>query len=383
MFTSSRRLLVGACAASGAALLSLLGAPAAQAASLPTGLKADFGTDGRVRVMLASGNLVYVGGSFTKVIDGGGQHAAGNVGVYNTTTKRFDLTFSPKTNDVVAALAVDAGTVYLGGEFTRVNGATAGHMAAVTAATGALVGGFDANTSGNVDALLVGNGALYASGTFKTITNGANSYPRANVARLSLSTGQPDGWAPNPSGRVRALALSAGGSSLFLGGTFSAVNGNGDHNKVGKVNTAGPGDVTPGFTAANTSGAGHQPVFSIAVGSVDTLLLGVGGSGGACTSMNGTTGKQRWSVRTDGDVQAAELVGGLAWCGGHFTTVAGIAQRKLVAFDADTGSRSSFTHEINSALGVWGLEASGTTLLAGGDFTKVDGAAVNHIISVN
>ncbi|MGB8380700.1 MAG: hypothetical protein WCG47_05520, partial [Dermatophilaceae bacterium] len=123
-----------------------------------------------------------------------------------------------------------------------------------------------------------------------------------------------------------------------------------------------------------------------AVGGGDTLLLGVGGSGGACTSMSGD-GVQRWTARTDGDVQAAELVRNaagtvVAWCGGHFNTVAGVDQRKLVAFDADKGTRTGFSTDINSALGVWGLEASGSTLFAGGDFTKADGVPVNRIVSI-
>jgi len=377
MFRSSR-LLAGACLAGTATMVSIAAAPSAQAASLPSGVNAEWGTDGRVRVMLAVGDRVYVGGSFTKVIDGAGQHNAGNIGVYNTTSKRFETAFSATTDDVVAALAVDGSTLYLGGEFTKVKNVAAGHLAAVDANTGNRISSFGADASANVDALLVGNGALYASGNFKTINSAGTAYPRSNVARLSLSSGTPDDiWKPSANARVRTMAFSGDGA-VFLGGSFSSVNGSGAHNKVGKVDAL-TGQLRP-FTAGNTSPNGRQPVFSLAVGPLNQLVLAVGGSGGACTSMD-STGGTLWTRGTNGDAQAAEVVDNLAWCGGHFNTVVGQTRSKLAAFSLG-GQLQSVSLDLNSPLGVWALERSGSTVFAGGDFFKVGQANVNHAISI-
>lgn len=370
----SRRYAVAA-ATGVAGLLSIAGASSAQA--LPGGVTADFGTNGRVHAFLAVGDKIFVAGKFTRVIDNGGSHVANNVAVYNKNTKRYDLGFSAPTNGAVTGLATSGGTLYLGGEFTNVKGVARAHVAAVNAGSGAVDGGFRADTNQNVDDVLVGNGKVYISGSFRTV-NGAN---RNYVARLNLANGQPDNtWTPSPNGRVRDMALSNDSSAVFLAGSFSAVDGKGAYNKVARIGMNG--EPTPGFTAGDTSHAGHQPVLSVAVGGGDRLILAVGGAGGACTSMNGDTGARQWSKRLDGDAQAAEVVGNRAWCGGHFERVDGVTRTKLAAFKASNGDLDGFNIDLNSNLGVWALAQSGSALLAGGDFTKVNQDSVNRIVSI-
>ncbi len=380
MSSLSRKYSLAAAAAL-AGVLSVYGASSAQAAPLAPGVDADFGTNGRVRAFLASGDNIYLAGSFTKVFDGAGAHDASNVALYNKSTKRYVQGFNASTNGVVTSLAQIGGRLYLGGEFSKVNGSSRGHIAAINASSGGLDGGFHADANAGVDALLVGNGGLYASGSFKTINSGG-SFARSFVARLDPGSGRPDGWSANPNGRVRTLGLSNNGSAVFLAGSFSAVDGMGSQNKVSKVSSA-TGGVVGGFVAGNTSTNGHQPVMALAVGSNDRLLLGVGGAGGACTSMNGTSGSQAWTHRNDGDAQAVELIGGTAWCGGHFEKTGGVTRTKLAAFNADSGALNGFNIDLNSNLGVWALGQTGTTLLVGGDFTKANQAAVDHVITVN
>lgn len=374
MSALSRRYAVAA-ATGVAGLLSIAGASSAQA--LPAGVTADFGTNGRVRAFLAVGDKVYVAGAFSTVIDNNGSHVANNVARYDKTTKRFDLGFSAPTNGTVTALAQTGGKLYLGGEFTNVAGVAKAHVAAVNASSGAVVGGFRADTNQNVDDIIVGNGKVYISGSFRTVNGAARNY----VARVNPDSGQPDTWTPSPNGRVRSMALSSNSSAVFLAGSFSAVDGKGAHNKVARIGAAS-GTPTSGFVAGDTSHAGHQPVLSIAVGGGDRLVLAVGGVGGACTSLNGSTGARSWSHRLDGDAQAAEVVGSNAWCGGHFEKVDGVTRTKLAAFNASTGALDGFNIDLNSNLGVWALGQSGSALLAGGDFTKVNQDSVNRVISI-
>jgi hypothetical protein len=375
----SSRAFFGVLLAGCAGIVSLAAAPSAQAAPLPPGVSADWGTNGRVRAILAVGDRIYIGGSFTSVIDRDGSHPAQNVAAYDETMNRFDLDFDATTNGVVKSLAHANGTLYLGGEFTQVDGTTRRHLGAVNGSNGALTG-FRADASAAVDAVLVGSGWLYAGGAFQTISNGGLNYPRPYVAKMSLTTGQPvTSWASNPNGRVRTLGLAADGS-VFLGGSFSAV-GSAKHNKVAKLSSAN-GDPIAGFVPEPTAPSGRQPVMSLAVGTGDRLILAVGGSGGACTAMSGADGEQLWSHQGNGDAQAAEIVGTRAWCGGHFGTMAGANRPKLAAFDVNSGKLDSFSVDLNSAHGVWSLEQFGSTVFAGGDFTRASGVRVNRVVGI-
>lgn len=358
-------------------IVSVASASSAQAA-LPGGVTADFGTNGSVRAIVSSGGRIYLGGTFSRVIDQAGSHAASNVAAYNPSTRRFDLGFNASTNGMVTALAVIGSRLYLGGKFGSVNGSSRLRLGAVNASSGSL-DGFRADTNGDVDDLAVGSGMLYASGAFQTVRNGGNTYTRPFVARLSSGSGQPDGWSPRPNGRVRAIDVSGDGS-VFLGGLFSSVSGNGNHDKVSKV--TGGGSPVGSFVAAPTSTAGRKPVLSLAV-SGDRVVVGAGGTGGgACTGMSASSGGRVWSHRTDGDVQAVEVVGGTTWCGGHFTKVSGANRMKLAAVNAG-GGLDGFAITLNSPMGVWAVAPNGSSAVVGGDFTVVNGEGVNRVIAIN
>ena len=73
-------------------------------------------------------------------------------------------------NQPVYAIAVQGGNVWLGGDFTMVNGTARQHLAQVNASTGAL-GAMAVAVNGHVNQLLLdGTGAnLYVAGTFSTV----------------------------------------------------------------------------------------------------------------------------------------------------------------------------------------------------------------------
>ena len=111
------------------------------------------------------------------------------------------------------------------------------------------------------------------------------------------------------------------------------------------------------------------------------LFAAIGGPGGRCSAFDPTTAATRWSVHTNGNVQAVALLGGLAYCGGHFngTRSFGDTDRyKLAAVDATSGTIVTFAPRLNSALGVFALAASSPHLAVGGDFTTVSGADQQH-----
>ena len=129
----------------------------------------------------------------------------------------------PAVNGRVYAMAAseDGSTLYLGGEFTTVDGAARARLAAVDATTGALITGWKANAPGEVSALAVSGYRLYVGGLFKKIDVSRHpaGWPRSAPPAAS--------WTP-ASRRDRSQGqlfgrLSPDGQRLYAGGRFTTA----------------------------------------------------------------------------------------------------------------------------------------------------------------
>lgn len=86
-------------------------------------------------------------------------------------------------------------------------------------------------------------------------------------------------------------------------------------------------------------------------------------------------------------VYAFNQIGGTMYAGGTFDTVqqtttgSGIARQSLFAFDATTGSISSFAPQIDGP--VWALASDGTSLYVGGAFSTINGVARRGLAKIN
>ena len=359
----------------------------AQAVTASKGVVSNWGTDGSVYAVLPVGDRVYVGGKFANVIDATGvSHPASNVAVFLSSQGVFDLSFAAATDNVVTSLAVSGTQLFLGGDFTTVDGVARARLASVDAATGAVNTAFKANINKIVDAVQISGGKLYAGGYFGTVGNGTTSTARKYLARLDPVTGAVDNWSPSVDGRVRSLSPSPDGAKMYLAGDFQSVNGSGSQAFVSSISTS-TGAVSSGFVPGNTSPYGHQNVLGVVATTDNRILLATAGYQGACTSMNATTGALQWTKGTNGNAQAISYIGNVVWCGGHFTgsgAIAGLTRYKLANLDLTTGAVLSFSARINSALGVWALATSPdlSRTFVGGDFTLIDGATANHFVAV-
>src|SRR5438477_8612133 len=184
----------------------------------------------------------YIGGSFS--FAGGSAHA--NL-AHISPSGAVDDSFNANTNGTVRAIAVatagktDAGNVYVGGDFTSINGLTRQHAAAVDATTGAPNSTWKPDPDGSVYALAESYASLgegTPAGTRKDEPLVFLGGPMASLDKVSGAGGSqlgvhglaaiwgvgskaPDGatslsglgvtgWTPNvDSGTVRTLAASS------------------------------------------------------------------------------------------------------------------------------------------------------------------------------
>lgn len=322
-------------------------------------------TNGSVYAILAVGDRVYLGGDFTTV---NGQSRSRLAAIDATTG---ELTgWAPGANDSVRALAVspDGASVYAGGAFTSVNGTTRNRLAAMDATTGTLTSWYPGTANSSVRAIAVSGNRVYLGGAFTTV-NGQN---RERLALVDGVTGALDpNWTPTADGTVRTLALSGDDSRLYAGGSFSYISGQSRPYLAALSATTGTRDDT--WKPPKPNGQ----VFALAL-SGTRVYTAEGGYGGAAAAYDAAgSGARAWSRSADGDAQAVAVLGEKVYVGGHFDVFASQTRHSFAAVDAATGALDSqWTPSASPSYpGVWALtpDAARIRLYTGGDFTSISG----------
>jgi hypothetical protein len=366
-------------------VISAVSAIPAQAAVVGAKPVPTYQTNGRVSAILFLNGRIYIGGKFTSVRPAGA--AAGTGEVARNRLAAFDastgalLPWNPGASAAVFALAGAGNTVYVGGSFSKLGASTRSRIGAVDASTGAILSGFKPKLDAAANSLAVGGGVVYAGGAFTT----ANGVARASLAAFDASTGAlSTTWAPAAGGNssstptVTSVRLAPGGGLVYVGGGFTTIDG-ASQNHIAAL-LASNGAPSPTFTHH----VGYA-VVDLAVDSTGVFIAGAGG-GGNFANLNPTTGAIAWQGGTDGNVQAIAVLDGEVYVGGHYLNYCGpqggqhtcttSTQRlKLLAVDEATGALTPWNPHANSALGIFALAGSGTSLAAGGDFTKIGGVS--------
>ncbi|HEY5197417.1 MAG TPA: hypothetical protein VIJ51_10375 [Solirubrobacteraceae bacterium] len=487
--------------------------------SVDAGFDPNVNGDVSALVVSSDRTTLYAGGAFTSVNGTGGDPGGNGAATPESGLAAFTTTrgpslgvasaFNPNVGGTVSALALspDGATLYAGGNFTAVNGTTGdpagdgtttpvGRLAAFTTSAGPKLGvatAFNPNIStanSGVTALAISadGTTLYAGGTFASVngasgdTGGAGTAsPRNGLAAFSTTAGATLGAATafdpalNAGGTTGALSLSPDGSTLYVGGRFSSVNGaqgsdSGDGTStarrnlaaftttagadLGVVNNFDPSPEAPvrslalstdgatlyaagDFQTVNDDSAAGNPTIRNHIAAFDTTAATNGGvtsfdpnvdapvkaialagtaslyAGGlfefvgADTVYNGLA-----AIRADGtvdptfdpdvsglidpdngsigegqvDALAASPDGGTIYAGGEFSSVNGLstAYHSLAAFSTATGAVvAGFNPNLVGIDGAGhaitlAVSPDGSTIYAGGVFTKVNGSNAGH-----
>jgi hypothetical protein len=353
----------------GALALTMTATPASAATPSATAM-ATWMTNGTVYAVAYAGGAVYLGGSFTAVRATNKSTTPvtrNNLAAFSASTGAL-LPWNPNAGGLVRAIAVGpTGTVYVGGQFSTVAGQSRRNVAAVTGDTGALT-----SWRPKPDALIRAidlspdGTTVYLGGNFATVSGVA----RVGAAAVSASTGAVvTGWRADVSGAlpgdfVNVTTIDATDTTVYLGGTFTAINGL-DRGDAGAV-TAATGAVTSWKPKVGVT------VLGIAHDASHVFVVGRGG-GGFLRAFNTTSGSQLWSSAANGDVQAVTVRGSELYVGGHFTTVKSVTRNHLAALDTATGSVLGWDPGVDGDLGVEAIATDAGHVAAGGLFTFIGG----------
>ena len=243
--------------------------PVYTAAPLPT-----VQIDGVAWGQLVVGDVVYVVGSFNSARPAGapaGQQEVprSNILAYDLTTGELIKDFAPTLNGAGRSLALseDGKTLYVAGEFDKVNNEWHSRLAAfdISHGHGTLISSFQPVFSTTVKDIAVAGDTLYVGGYFTKV----NNQQRTRLAALKASTGELLDWtasAEGPNAQVYAIEVSPDHSKVVIGGSFSTVNGSSKPGYGMALLSASTGEVLPMPVNDTVRTAGEKAaIFDIAV----------------------------------------------------------------------------------------------------------------------
>jgi hypothetical protein len=182
---------------------------------------------GTPRALATSADRLYVAGSISAV-DG---RPVPDLAAFSLTTGGYDADFAAAPDGPVHAMLVDGSRLYLGGEFSRLNGDPGvARLAAVNTATGVRDTGFTAELNRRVLALAKGPQGVYAG------LGGASGGRTVALTRTGALR-----WQLYTDGDVQAVSYLAG--VVYYGGHFDNVCGDADQDSQGSCLTTKTGRV--------------------------------------------------------------------------------------------------------------------------------------------
>jgi hypothetical protein len=226
---------------------------------------------------------------------------------------------------------------------------------------------------------------VYAGGNFANArpagaAAGTSLTPRSDLLSYNISTGVLNtAFAPTLNGQVKTVAASPDGSRIYVGGTFTTVDG-ATRSRIAAFSTATGALITTfkpimstqvnAIAATNTT-VYVGGVFTTANGVVRNRLAAFNAADGALTA---------WNPNADFNVNALVITpnGGLVIAGGAFQNVGAQPEYGMAAIDATTGAvkpwaANQTVRNAGTAAAILSLSTDGTAIYGTGYVFGVGG----------
>ena len=286
-------------------------------------------------------------------------------------------------------LSQDGSRLYVGGRFTLINGQIRTNLAALTALTGAVEAWnpiiFSTNLPQYVGALALSpdDKTLYVGGNFTHI----NGIYRPDLAALSTETAGVTAWdPPRYIWNINKLTVAPDGNTVYIGGTFTNMGGQARRN-LAAVTLAGEATAwNPNSGMAGITVAEILPVPSESAVYVAGTFTSLGGAAriGLAKVDNVNGNALAWDAGADGGVTSLERTpdGQTFYVGGGFSRIGGQPRVRLAAISAVSGVATSwFIHCNGSSAAI--RFSTGGDLFIGGGFSSVGGVPRQYLAAVD
>jgi hypothetical protein len=333
---------------------------------------ADPELNGRVTTIAVGGSgafaprVAYVGGTFTGMPSLTRVHAAAFRDDTATPTE-----WGPFVDPTPEAIAVGGSNVYLAGA-ELVNGTARSGIAAVDPDTGTSLRSWaplidPPSPIRRIRSMAVSGGTLFLAGTFSAV----DGTPRSNLAAFDVTSGALLGWDPAPAGLNRGVtALGSDGGALLVAGEFEEIGGPArNHLAAIDLRTGQATPFDPGVDGPVEALAVHDGTLYL--GGQFAHVGGVARSGVAAVDLAGTPTPFAPQVAGNPEVNKLAVGDGTVFLAGPFIQVDGQPRLGLAEVDAATGALTPFREDPDA--GVSTLLDTGGRLYLGGDFLHVGG----------
>lgn len=309
---------------------------------------------GLVDALASDGSFIYAGGDFTTVNQISSPQTMNRLARFSISGDgAVDATWNPNVGNIVYSLLISGSQIYVGGNFTSVNGSVfMNRLARFTLSSPANVdASWDPNCGGSVNALAIDGSFLYAGGQFTTVNSPSVAMNRLARFPVSGPATVDRNWDPNINGTVSTLAIS--GSAIYAGGSFTAVGASTVRNRLARFTLSSPASVDSWNPDVNLY------VYSLALSGTDIYV------GGGYSMLNGSTvrnGLSRiststgladsWNPNSYGSVRTVALSGTDVYAGGQFSAMGGVYQSCFALFTDRTLPVELFSFAASVAGGV-------------------------------
>ncbi len=329
-----------------------------------------FGSGARDAALAHVGNKVFV---------------SGRSGVYAleeaTGSLVWGISISSTAPDPVPALKYDNGLLYIGGNFTSIGGQAIKNIA-VADTNGTVTSTYYSVKYAVTDIEIRGSN-LYVVGT-SVDGHGATVY------KIDLATSAMVWWKADINSSLRAVALSAAGDILYLGGYPIKFDGT-SFSGIAAMDPQN-GSMITSWNPPRTNGFVHDIALSgslLYLGGAFTSADGVSREGLA--ALDATTGEViNWrpdlGVGELPSFKALCVYGSRLYAGGSFATVNGATRNAVAAFDLETKALTSWNPNVTGGVtnfGVYELCGAYGQIYIGGRFRSVGGQIRNGLASVD
>jgi hypothetical protein len=310
-------------------------------------------TNGAVRSIVRNGSKLFIGGNFTAI----GAKQVSYLSALDLATGAA-ANWNPSVNNVVFNLAAWGSTVYAGGYLTASGVVTRNKLAAVDLITGRIKP-WNPNADGEVFSLTYTKGRIYAGGAFTNIANGT----RPNLTALDTVNGAyvANSIAAQPG--MNVLALAAAGDRLYVAGNGGLMAYN--------IPTGKKLPFNPNFDFS----VPQSLCVSGSIVYVGGTFSTVNGQSRSMAAAFDTTTDQLtpWSPALSSTCYSIFVRGSKVYLGGSFSKVNNISMPSVAVVDAFTGNLvNGFTSSFSPVgFKVSAVALAGDKLYVGGQFNPI------------
>lgn len=332
-----------------------------------------------VRTLVLEGTTLYLGGNFAQVY---GQNR-NYIAAIDVSTNTL-LPWNPNANSFVHAIQVVGTTVYVGGEFSSIGGQTRNYLAALNSTTGTATSWTPPVIDNDIYTLTINTATntIYIGGIFDAV----GGLTRTGLAAINIGTTTGtviSTWVANTNGTGYIYEVTLSGSSLFVAGYFTTINGVA-RNSVAAVSTSN-GSVTSWNANLGTS----STVNTLAI-SGTTLYIGgyinqvnlTDRFGIAAVTVN-TGSLLSWDPHSNGEIMNIAVNGNTVFAVGFFSIMKPITPGSAIIFNEATGEIWPYTIELNSGGEIYTMDVKDNTLYIGGSFSTVNGSNRKNLAAFN